>query len=803
MPAVEFNFSALSQYMISSEDTTLQQAAADAGVKYFSSTSSVTNILKHFHYLISQWRELTFSMLSKGFEGQGTNFTAIQQSPSSVFLRFQNGRYAIDGDKSHDTGSVLSLVGKSLEKLFTLPKDDFERYRKSKPGNLPEKISSDDQAFHYTVLDKILVRSQLDAYDSRLPGTGMFDIKTRAVLPVRMDKGSRGGVLRSYQLKERLGTFESFEREYFDMIRATMLKYSLQVRLGRMDGLFVAYHNIERIFGFQYVSLEDMDLSLHGQTDPTLGDQELNASMKILGSVLDLVAQRFPEQSVRLHFETRSKTVPFMYIFAEPMSEENIQQSQDAARKRVEEMEHAITNPDPSQEVPPAENLDLNNDWSDLKDLVREEVNTDDFEQESRQDDESQRPTHEAMASLEEQIAHLSTSVQQLRTKSSLLAADIKRENDMDTSQRPELSGLEKENQVLEIIQETEKLDKEFNRLKSTCVMPKLKDMGLRQRLDDLQDLLKGVESQLHLQMAENGRMVSNIQPRITKDADIDSSKTDAAESNRGGRDDAVQVLSAHYQDATGDSGTFETVIGSGSHEEAPQTFAECREKQIQDSNPTSVQYAKESQSNSDGTTAPQQSASGLNQWIPSGWKQSPVLKPRELGQSGEREGEVNEGIAEENSDQDNGEPRELLAFTLSVRNRVNGCYVARPKNITRNDDWAIEYNLEPIENDEHARRRYRESRKRQDNQLQTDEARVESWYGGYFMRLLFDLSEKGKRWREKMDKVDEKVGIRVFVPNEERSNGAKNGQRVALNTKVGQPIEGVDGYMDWLYKRR
>jgi len=789
MPAVEFDFSALSQYMISSEDTTLQQAAADAGVKYFSSTSSVTNILKHFHYLISQWRELTFSMLSKGFEAQGTNFTAIQQSPSSVFLRYQNGRYAIDGDKSHDTGSVLSLVGKSLEKLFTLPKDDFERYRKSKPGDLPKEMSSDDQAFHYTVLDKILVRSQLDAYDSRLPGSGMFDIKTRAVLPVRMDKGSRGGVLRSYQIKERLGTFESFEREYFDMIRATMLKYSLQVRLGRMDGLFVAYHNIERIFGFQYVSLEDMDLSLHGQTDPTLGDQELNASMKILGSVLDHVAQRFPEQSVRLHFETRSKTVPFMYIFAEPMSEENIQQLQDAARKRVEEMENAITNPDPSQDVPPTENLDLNNDWSDLKILVREEVNTDDFEQEIRQDVGSQLPVHEVMANLEEQVAHLSSSVQRLRTKSSLLAADIKRENDIDTSQRSELSGLEKENQVLEVIQETEKLDKELNHLKSTYFMPRLEDKDSRRRLDDLQDLLKEIESQLHLQMAENGRMVSNIQPRIAKDA---------AEGNREGGDDAVQALSAHRQDATGDSGTSEAVIDSGSHE-VPPTFVECRDKQIPDSNPTpSVQYAEESQNNSDGTTAPQQSTS-----VPWSSEQSPASTLRELGESGDPEGQVEGGMAEENSDQDNGEPRELLAFTLSVRNRVNGRYVTRPENITRNDDWAIEYNLEPIENDEHARRRYRESKRRQDSQLQTDEARIESWYGGYFMRLLFDLSEKGRRWREKMDKVDEKVGIRVFVPNEERSNGVKNNQNVALNTKVGQPVEGVDGYMDWLYKTR
>lgn len=35
--------------------------------------------------------------------------------------------------------------------------------------------------------DKFLLRSQLDCQDNRLPGTGTFDIKTRACLPIRLD----------------------------------------------------------------------------------------------------------------------------------------------------------------------------------------------------------------------------------------------------------------------------------------------------------------------------------------------------------------------------------------------------------------------------------------------------------------------------------------------------------------------------------------------------------------------------------------------------------------------------------------
>lgn len=34
-----------------------------------------------------------------------------------------------------------------------------------------------------------------------------------------------------------------------------MLKYSMQVRIGMMDGIFLAYHNTKRLFGFQYIPL--------------------------------------------------------------------------------------------------------------------------------------------------------------------------------------------------------------------------------------------------------------------------------------------------------------------------------------------------------------------------------------------------------------------------------------------------------------------------------------------------------------------------------------------------------------------
>lgn len=68
------------------------------------------------------------------------------------------------------------------------------------------------------------MRAQLDCQDTRLPGTGVFDIKTRAVLPIRIDRlnyQANSG----YLIRKMTGLFESFEREYYDLIRSAFLKY--------------------------------------------------------------------------------------------------------------------------------------------------------------------------------------------------------------------------------------------------------------------------------------------------------------------------------------------------------------------------------------------------------------------------------------------------------------------------------------------------------------------------------------------------------------------------------------------------
>lgn len=352
MPVSEFDFRVLKEYITSSRDNNLRLLALEHGKKYVGSSSSMTSTLGQFHFLLSQWRNLNTESLSRGFSDTLKSFTIIQRTPSSVFLRYQDGVYAMDADKEHDSANILMSLGKSMEKLLTQRPQNFERYRKSSEVKIPEKERNAPEAYQYTLAGDLLMRAQLDAHDPRLPGTGTFDLKTRAVASIRHNVQQHEEGF-GYQIKTRFGDWESYEREYFDMIRSAFLKYSLQVRLGQMDGIFVAFHNVERIFGFQYISLPEMDMALHGQYETTLGDQEFKFSVELLNQVLNRATERFPKRSLRLQFETRDLLAGgiFMQIFAEPMEEASIEAIQTSKREAIDAFEQRLMNPGKSTQV--------------------------------------------------------------------------------------------------------------------------------------------------------------------------------------------------------------------------------------------------------------------------------------------------------------------------------------------------------------------------------------------------------------------------------------------------------------------
>jgi hypothetical protein len=81
--------------------------------------------------------------------------------------------------------------GRILEKRLTTETDDFNRFLRTAPESaVPQGERTEREAYRYQKVGSLLMRSQLDCHDPRLPGHGVFDIKTRACLPIRHDRAN-------------------------------------------------------------------------------------------------------------------------------------------------------------------------------------------------------------------------------------------------------------------------------------------------------------------------------------------------------------------------------------------------------------------------------------------------------------------------------------------------------------------------------------------------------------------------------------------------------------------------------------
>ncbi|QPG72909.1 hypothetical protein FOA43_000212 [Brettanomyces nanus] len=275
----DFKFDKVNPFISPSHDSKLLEVAnahncsntdADDSIRYYSSTSSLTGILRQFHLLLSNNRPLDTSFLSKSFPSVTTMSPSSRFPVCSVVTPKQVGSesiFSIDSDRSADTELILSCLGNVIELMLTTDKDTFSKYLKGSPDD-PEASGRDSgSAYHYAKFGKFLMRSQLDAKDKELPGTGVFDLKTRAVCAIRYDISHTDFFPTNYEINRTEGLYESFEREIFEMAKIVMFKYGLQARIGNMDGILVAYHNVKNILGFQYFPLSVIDDIFFGHTD--------------------------------------------------------------------------------------------------------------------------------------------------------------------------------------------------------------------------------------------------------------------------------------------------------------------------------------------------------------------------------------------------------------------------------------------------------------------------------------------------------------------------------------------------------
>lgn len=235
------------------------------------------------------------------FRDELRTFTALTRAPVAVVVRPHGERVRSVLMEKLDSDSILSKLGHTLERFLTEHPEDFNKMLlKHIDDSLEESVGQQEGSFfHYTQCDDLLLRSQIDCMDARLPRR-TFDLKTRATLPIRMDLLNYQQYL-DYKLDRQHGLMGSFEREVYDMSRSAFLKYNLQARIGNMDGIFVAFHNTAELFGFQYLPREWIDECVFGSAQG--GDIAFKVLLASYSHLLKVaLADAGQDQVVRLTF---------------------------------------------------------------------------------------------------------------------------------------------------------------------------------------------------------------------------------------------------------------------------------------------------------------------------------------------------------------------------------------------------------------------------------------------------------------------------------------------------------------------
>lgn len=111
--------------------------------------------------LSAQWKDYvgrTISLTADGHadhsQAQPADFSAGQRLPASVVLRYRDGHYAIDADKSMDATdglNVLADYGHMMEKLLTTEPDEFDRFMKTSSDPAPS-LKDERQAYQYSTV---------------------------------------------------------------------------------------------------------------------------------------------------------------------------------------------------------------------------------------------------------------------------------------------------------------------------------------------------------------------------------------------------------------------------------------------------------------------------------------------------------------------------------------------------------------------------------------------------------------------------------------------------------------------------
>ena len=270
-----------------------------SGAKFKGSTSSVSSSLSHLYYLFSRHRPVNLHNFSENIRGLSSKFTPAARQAAVIQLLPNEGLFSVNRLAPFKKDTILSEIGKSYERMVTMGREEFEKaFLKSRATGTSSHILPD--VYSYLSAGKLYFRSQLDCQD---PEVGVFDLKSRAVQPLRLAKEDPNTT--SYQITSLTGLTKSFEVEYYDLVRSTLLRNIFQVWIGNMAGIFVAYHNTREIFGYEFLNKDEMEASLFQSR--RMARLAFDSGLKLFELLLDAIVSEYgPNDPIRITMKTET-----------------------------------------------------------------------------------------------------------------------------------------------------------------------------------------------------------------------------------------------------------------------------------------------------------------------------------------------------------------------------------------------------------------------------------------------------------------------------------------------------------------
>ena len=131
----------------------------------------------------------------------------------------------------------------------------------------------------------------------------------------------------------------------------------------------------------------------------------------------------------------------------------------------------------------------------------------------------------------------------------------------------------------------------------------------------------------------------------------------------------------------------------------------------------------------------------------------------------------------------------DLLALTLTLRNKVNNAYVLRPNSLGPSDIWSVEYSIAEASPQTRAWSLYQACQARRKKHLEDeeqDEERDDDDELDYYIRKIRECTKKGREWREEQDRIDQGRPVWVVGETGPREMGG-NGGTTATAGKTGE----------------